>query len=95
MSFLTQAQLAIDPEFRLRVQHALAKIAIAVFYEDVATPLHTERTRLATHCLRDTDDFARKMAPGLVTQPDIDSEATDTEIENAVSALWNAYASAF
>lgn len=52
MTFLASGQATTDPQFRLRIQAALFKLAQDVHNEDPSTASHAVRARLANEILQ-------------------------------------------
>jgi len=94
MGFLDQQQLARNANFRLRVQHAMVKASIAVMAEDPATPNHAARAAFAQTALGEPERTSARMAMGVVTNPVISADSSDSDIEFTVNSMWNAYAGA-
>lgn len=85
-----------DTAFLQRVAVSLVKTAQAVIAEAANTALHAQRDRLARQVLRDTDTWAKAFAINVALAANIQADAnlaaaTDAEIDNQVSAVWNSY----
>ncbi len=90
MPLLTDFNNAQNTDFQYRVQMAL--ISTAIQAESVAAASHQSRSAYAVRVLADPAGFARLMAPGFTVDGAVDpATATDTDIKNRASAIWNAY----
>lgn len=94
--------------FRVRIEGAIIKTAVAVRAELNTVPHHAERTELARQVLNMTDErlaeFVKKMERAalnsnstlqdkLIDTPQADG-APDSDIEFVVSSLWSAFSTA-
>lgn len=93
MSFLTQISIATNTDFINRIQQAAVKTALAVASEAPSgdSNLDQKRADLVLNVLNYPQKYARLMALAVATQ-DITENSTDAQIENTISAIWNAYA---
>lgn len=100
-----QMALARDPQFLNRVQYLMCRIAANVVAEAGTVPSHAARRAFAAQVLGNPTAAAASFAVGLVgainlisrdttVNPDfsVTTSATDAEIENQISTLWNQYA---
>jgi len=67
----TQAALAADPHFRLRVRHALDTVAWTVANEAESTPNHDARVGYAGQVIRNLDGETTILLPSIVTRPNV------------------------
>lgn len=91
MTLAEQHSAAENNEFILRVEQAAITTAIAILGENSGTGGHAQRAAFASGVLLNSREEARRLAHGVVTQ-DVDNDDADAAINNAVIALWNAYA---
>ena len=80
-----------DTQFQYRVAAALISTAIAVQGEPANTPSHTARSAYALRVLANPMGFAQVIAPGIAVYANIDNSATDQQLKDNCSAVWNAY----
>jgi hypothetical protein len=107
MPHIDQFNLSQDVLFQSRVRQAMASTAAAVFSEAQVTSGHGKRAALATSVLGNpgtytlafavyvATDSAVATAAGTVTVANADTQealVSDAQIDNAVSAIWNAMA---
>lgn len=99
----TQQALANDPNFRTRVEAALAKIAFQVFGEDPGTPNHAARKAYAQQVIASIPAQAARIAPWLVMRTNVFAFTTsydfarsavvtasgDPDIESQLATDWN------
>jgi hypothetical protein len=67
----TQAALAADPHFRLRVRHALDTVAWSVVNEAESTANHDARIGYAQQVIRGLDNETTVILPSIVTRPNV------------------------
>lgn len=91
MTLSEQQKLARVRDFQDRVQQATIKTALAIQAESPEAANHANRSVFALLALRSPQTYAELLAPGVATQIS-DDQATDAQIETALSAIWNAYA---
>jgi hypothetical protein len=85
--------LGADPTWRARCQSGALKIATNVMSEDDATVGHAERATYANRVLLNPSLESQAIAYGVAAQPAITGpEATDSDIEFTISAMFNAWA---
>jgi len=92
MSLTSQETEAQDPTFVAKVKASAANAAIAIASEADNTPGHEQRVDYGTLFLRTPEAEAPKLALGVAGQIANPLAASDSAINNAVSAIWNAYA---
>lgn len=99
----SQQSLAIDQNFRLRVQNALATVAFQVLNEDAATPGHDGREAYARNVIANLGGAAQSVAGWLVDRPNLlgattsydfsaratVTDAADAAIESQIASDWN------
>lgn len=96
--------LATQPLFLRRVEMTIVQFARTVLAGDdsgapgASVETRPLRTDLATAILADSAGYARRIAVGIVADPNITDQApyghevSDGEIDGAVQYAWNAYA---
>lgn len=100
MTFLQSGQATTDPEFRLRVQAAIFKLAQDVLNEPPATDGHVVRRQLAEGIVRDPAPFVTRfvwlcasngsIAASVVAEGTaITVGAPDGDIEFVCASNWN------
>jgi len=91
MNLLKQYELAMQGDFELRIQQAMVKAAI-----DLSTSAPDYRlASYITQVLNAPEQYRRRFAFGVASQPEIGLSNTDAEIQVAVNSLFSAYAGAF
>jgi hypothetical protein len=83
--------VSIDPTFIQKVKFAAIQTAINISSEATSTTNHVSRIAFAKAVLITPDAYAPMLAQGAATQVS-GVAATDTEILNAISAIWEDYA---
>ena len=91
MALINDYDLTQDGIFLHRAQMALVSTALTVQAESVATANHAARSAFAMAILNNPEGYARLMAPGLTTDGNIISTATDAALEVRAAAIFNAY----
>lgn len=96
MPLLTDYNNSQDTNFQYRVAEAIVATAIAIQSEAVTTANHAQRSAYALLVLANPSGYARLMAPGFTADKDNDAgacdlTATDAQLKNRASAIWNAY----
>lgn len=92
MSLLTDWNDSQNTDFQYKVAVALTSTAIAVQAEAANTANHAARSAYALKVLADPRGYAALMAPGFTADGSVAiASATDTDIKNRASAVWNAY----
>lgn len=92
MTFLEQADLAVEPNFLRRIRQAAVSAAIAIQAELDTTPSHTDRIALARKVLSGTPDVIPRLALGVVTNASVTPTSSDADLQFTVNSQWNAYA---
>ena len=87
-----QYEMAMTHEFIKSVQMAAVKAAIAIANEDPATPGHAERANFAVQVLHNPEVYAQRMAFGIASLLSDEKQASDSNVNAQVAAVWNAYA---
>jgi hypothetical protein len=92
MSFLDQIATSTDADFINRVQQAAVKIAIAVAAEAPSqnAEVDTKRASFALTVLHNPQKYAHLLVYGIASQG-LSLSSTDANLENTMSAIWNAY----
>lgn len=97
-------KLSQSGSFLERVRVAAVKYAVSIDAEKKDTPFHAQRREFARQVVLASDRFAVPMAYATATQVSLTSKiyedetgqiqtsATDEEIENTVLAVWNTFA---
>lgn len=90
-----QQATAANAAFQGAVAQAMRVAAIAVYNEAQNTPGHLARAQFAQRILTQGVSSILTYALDVATDPGIaDANATDAQIQNAVSSQWNAWAGA-
>lgn len=93
--FIDQAYLAQHPGFRDRVRVAVVTAAINVAAEiDDATETSRLRRAHSQNVLRDQDDWAERYAWAVASNPVIEFDSPDNDIQFTVNSQFNALAGA-
>lgn len=96
-----RAEISNDGIFINRVKVAMLEAAIAIVNEDPQTASHAERATLALQTINSPDEWARRMAVAVVTNPNTGSGSSDPAVDDAdgdsalqfvVASIWNAVA---
>jgi len=86
-----QYDLAMQPDFVLRVQQAMVSAAI-----DLSTSVPDYRLgSYVTQVLNNPEQMRQRLAFGVASRPEINANPTGAEIRVAVNSLMAAYAGAF
>jgi hypothetical protein len=99
----SQQSLAIDPNFRLRVQDALSVVSWQVLGEDPSTPGHEAREAYARNAINNLGGAAQAVAAWLVDRPNLIGETTsydfkaratvstasDAALQSQIATDWN------
>lgn len=93
MTFEEAYQLGADPTWRARCQSGALKVATNVMSEEGTTPGHAERAEYANRLLLNPSLESQAVAYGVAAQPAVvGPDATDSDIEFTISAMWNGWA---
>lgn len=93
MTFEESYRLGADPIWRARCQSGALKVAANVMSEEDTTEGHAERSTYANRLLLNPSLESQAIAYGVAAQPAITGpEATDSDIEFTISAMFNAWA---
>ena len=104
MALVDQFTLASDATFQGRVRQAIIAAAIAIVNESMATGYHSLRAKLAKAVMNNPGSYASLFAMAVAGDaavvasagaPPVQVSVTDANINNAVSAMWNSFFSAF
>lgn len=95
MALIDQYNLATDASFIKRCGVAMILAANQVAAEDPSTAAHHERVVWATMVLRDPENWAKRVAFGVASNPAITSGSTDSDIQFTVNAQWNAFSGVY
>lgn len=91
MTLAQQVTAAKDPVLTDLAQQAVIGAAIAIANEGAGVPNHAKRAQLAASILNSPASWAPIFAQGVASQG-LTSASTDVAINNAVAAIFNAYA---
>lgn len=100
MALIDQVTLSADSTFITRVRQSIIAAAIAIQSETVSTGFHELRAKLAKAVMNQPDSYAPLFAKAVATDatvqtsagsPPVQTLVTDANINNAVSAMWNAF----
>lgn len=87
-----QANVDGSSDWFKRVYMALVSTAVAIQAESVSTANHASRSAYAIKVLAEPYRFTQIMLPSFTVDDVLNpSTATDTDIKNRSSAIWNAY----
>ena len=81
-----------DNKFLGRITASAVQAAIAIYGEVNTTPGHAQRALYATKVMASPDGYARSIAWSVVSDPTIDSTASDAAIFSRLGAVWNVLA---
>jgi hypothetical protein len=91
------ADLATWPPFVRRIQAAMvtaAKDVAAELEPENPTPRSTLRRALSVNVFANLDDYTRRFAIGVATNPAITHASSDNDIQFTVNSIWDAVAGA-
>ena len=92
MTFEEAYAVGADPTWRARCQSGALKVATNVVSEAGTTAGHAERATYANRVLLNPSLESQAIAFGVAAQPAIvGADATDSDIEFTISAMWNAW----
>ena len=103
MSYASQFALIQDQAFIDRVRTAMMEAAISISNEADTTAFHKDRVKLASQVAADPSTEASRFAEAVATDnavataasdPPIEANVTDGQIDTAVSIAWNTLAGA-
>jgi hypothetical protein len=89
MAYRDQWNLAVDDNFRRRVEVAMCSAAIAIQGESTGTANHTNRANYAKLVLNNPEGYMPLFAMAICAY---DSALTAASIQSDVNAVWNALA---
>ena len=93
MTFEEAYALGADATWRARCQSGALKVATNVMSEADTQPGHAERATYANKVLLNPSLQGQAIAFGVAAQPAITgADATDSDIEFTISAMWDAWA---
>lgn len=92
MSLLSDYNDSQNTDFQYRVAVALVSTAIAIQSELVSVANHAARSAYALLVLANPIGYAKLMAPGFTADGSVViATATDQNIKDRASTIWNAY----
>lgn len=93
MSFLNRHELTTNQDFRIKVKMASLKAAIAV----LADPERTDEHPYSTFLIKEPNStfWLDQIVFGVVQNPAITGEATDSDIEYTVNSIYTNYSKSF
>jgi alkylated DNA nucleotide flippase Atl1 len=99
LTYIQMASLAGSGEFLSRVRISMLRTAANVYGEAANTVGHAARATLATRVMNNPDQYSARFVVICASRLDAlanpnPSTATDTELDNALSSVWNAVAGA-
>jgi hypothetical protein len=91
MAFLESYELSVNPEFRKRIQIAIAKIALDVVGEASSGIVVKDKRRkdLGIGILNNPSAYVERFSIAVVTNPVINSNSSDGDIEFTVSSVFD------
>ncbi len=92
MTFLEQADLAIEPNFLRRIRQASIGAAVNIQAELDTVTHHAERIQLARLVLNGTPDVIPRIALAVTTNVAVTPQASDGDLQFTVNSLWDAFA---
>ncbi|MEU8270832.1 hypothetical protein AB0B89_27200 [Sphaerisporangium sp. NPDC049002] len=92
MSYLTQAALASNADFQLKVKVAIATAAIDVGGEaqgQMSAAVYGKRQALAADVLRESAKWVERFAWAITSNVAISEASSDSDLQFTVNSMWN------